>query len=147
MTNFPVTASVVGLGPAGRIAAHRAAARGWDVTAFDPAGGTLPSTIGMWCDQLPDWAPADFLSATFHPSVILADGRERPLGRTYGVINKESLSALDGFTIERRILQPSETCNDTDITVVTTGAEIVLTVSDGPDPSVSGTEGIPPEAA
>lgn len=122
MTNFPVTASVVGLGPAGRIAAHRAAARGWDVTAFDPAGGTLPSTIGMWCDQLPDWAPADFLSATFHPSVILADGRERPLGRTYGVINKESLSALDGFTIERRILQPSETCNDTDITVVTTGA-------------------------
>ena len=32
-------------------------------------------------------------------------------------------------------------------TVVTTGAEIVLTVSDGPDPSVSGTEGIPPETA
>ena len=30
---------------------------------------------------------------------------------------------------------------------VDTGAEIVLTVSDGPDPSVSGTEGIPPEAA
>ncbi|MDO5029081.1 MAG: lycopene cyclase family protein [Corynebacterium sp.] len=122
MSNFPVTASVVGLGPAGRIAAHRAAARGWDVTAFDPAGGKLPSTIGIWCDQLPDWAPADFLSATFQPSVILADGSARTLNRSYGVINKESLDALGGFSVERRILQPADSGSDTDITVVTTGA-------------------------
>lgn len=120
MTNFPVTASIVGLGPAGRIAAHRAAARGWDVTAFDPAGGTLPSTIGMWCDQLPDWAPADFLSATFQPSVVLADGTERPLAHAYGVINKESLGNLNGFDVQRRIIQPTDT--DADITVITTGA-------------------------
>ena len=46
--------------------------------------------------------------------------------------------ALAGTVVEQSIAQD---------TVVTTGTEIVLTVSDGPDPSVSGTEGIPPEAA
>ena len=46
--------------------------------------------------------------------------------------------ALAGTVVEQSIAQD---------TVVTTGAEIVLTVSDGPDPSVSGTEVIPPEAA
>ena len=46
--------------------------------------------------------------------------------------------ALAGTVVEQSIAQD---------TVVTTGAEIVLTVSDGPDPSVSSTEGIPPEAA
>lgn len=120
MTSFPVTASVVGLGPAGRIAAHRASTRGWDVTAYDPAGGTLPSTIGLWCDQLPDWLPSDFLAATFQPSVILADGTERQLTRNYGVANKECLQKLGGFHIERRALTDSETTG-TDITIVTTG--------------------------
>lgn len=120
MTSFPVTASVVGLGPAGRIAAHRASARGWDVTAYDPAGGTLPSTIGLWCDQLPDWLPSDFLAATFQPSVILADGTERQLTRNYGVANKECLQKLGGFHIERRALTDSETTG-TDFTIVTTG--------------------------
>ena len=42
--------------------------------------------------------------------------------------------ALAGTVVEQSIAQD---------TVVTTGAEIVLTVSDGPDPSVSGTEGFP----
>ncbi len=120
MTSFPVTASVVGLGPAGRIAAHRASTRGWDVTAYDPAGGTLPSTIGLWCDQLPDWLPSDFLAATFQPSVILADGTERQLTRNYGVANKECLQKLGGFHIERRALTDSETTG-TDFTIVTTG--------------------------
>lgn len=120
MTSFPVTATVVGLGPAGRIAAHRASARGWDVTAYDPAGGTLPSTIGLWCDQLPDWLPSDFLAATFQPSVILADGTERQLARNYGVVNKDCLQELGGFHIERRGLTDSETTG-TDITIVTTG--------------------------
>ncbi|MGX6516695.1 MAG: hypothetical protein ACWM05_08070 [Corynebacterium amycolatum] len=120
MTSFPVTASVVGLGPAGRIAAHRASARGWDVTAYDPAGGTLPSTIGLWCDQLPDWLPSDFLAATFQPSVILVDGTERRLTRAYGVVNKDCLQTLGGFRIERRVLTDSET-SGTDITIVTTG--------------------------
>lgn len=120
MTSFPVTASVVGLGPAGRIAAHRASARGWDVTAYDPAGGTLPSTIGLWCDQLPDWLPSDFLAATFQPSVILADGTERQLARNYGVVNKDCLQELGGFHSERRALTDSETTG-TDITIVTTG--------------------------
>lgn len=120
MTSFPVTASVVGLGPAGRIAAHRASARGWDVTAYDPAGGTLPSTIGLWCDQLPGWLPSGFLSATFQPSVILADGRERELTRTYGVINKDCLQKLGGYRIENRALTDSGTTG-TDIMIVTTG--------------------------
>lgn len=120
MTSFPVTASIVGLGPAGRIAAHRAAARGWDVTAYDPAGGTLPSTIGLWCDQLPDWLPSDFLAATFRPSVILADGAQRQLTRIYGIINKDSLQNLGGFRTERRALSNPDTTG-TDITIVTTG--------------------------
>lgn len=120
MTSIPVTASVVGLGPAGRIVAHRASAHGWDVTAYDPAGGTLPSTIGLWCDQLPDWLPSDFLAATFRPSVILADGRERQLTRAYGVINKDCLQKLGGFRIERRALTDLESTS-TDITIVTTG--------------------------
>ena len=120
MTSIPETASVVGLGPAGRIAAHRASARGWDVTAYDPAGGTLPSTIGLWCDQLPDWLPSDFLAATFQPSVILVDGTERQLTRTYGVVNNDCLQKLGGFRIERRSLTDSESTG-ADITIVTTG--------------------------
>ena len=67
-----------------------------------------------------------------------------------------TICAPEGFQPEPRFVERArKVAADTGATVAVTadvdeaiaGAEIVLTVSDGPDPSVSGTEGIPPEAA
>lgn len=102
MISAPLSATVIGLGPAGRILAHRAAARGWDVTAFDPAGGTLPSTIGLWAHQIPGWAPQSLIAADFFPTVVLADGASVPLGRKYCVIDNDCLANLRGFKVVER---------------------------------------------
>lgn len=91
-------AVVLGLGPAGRAAAHRAAARGWEVLAIDPAGGagSMPSTIGVWTRQLPGWLPDAAVAARFRPLVIDADGRERRLDE-YAVLDTGVLGGLGGF--------------------------------------------------
>lgn len=94
----PLRAVVLGLGPAGRIAAHRAAARGWDVLALDPAGGTIPSTIGAWAHQIPAWAPPELVAARFHPRVITASGA-RVLDDEYVVLDTTVLASLGGFTV------------------------------------------------
>ncbi|MEJ6019683.1 lycopene cyclase family protein [Corynebacterium sp. H113] len=91
---------VAGLGPAGRILAHRAAAHGWSVTAFDPTGGSLPSTIGVWADQMPDWAPANFLASRFAPRIVLYDGTERALSHLYGIVDPQVFGSLSGFAVE-----------------------------------------------
>ena len=94
-------AVVLGLGPAGRIAAHRAAARGWDVLALDPAGGSMPSTVGAWAHQLPGWLPADAVASRFRPTVITSDGRRRVLDDAYVVLDTARLSELGGFEVRR----------------------------------------------
>lgn len=94
-------AVVLGLGPAGRIAAHRAAARGWDVMAIDPAGGSMPSTVGAWAHQLPAWLPADAVASRFRPSVVTSGGRRRLLDDDYVVLDTAVLSRLGGFDVCR----------------------------------------------
>ena len=94
-------AVVLGLGPAGRIAAHRAAARGWDVMALDPAGGSMPSTVCAWAHQLPAWLPADAVASRFRPSVVTSGGRRRLLDDDYVVLDTAVLSRLGGFDVCR----------------------------------------------
>lgn len=94
-------AAVLGLGPAGRIAAHRAAARGWDVLALDPAGGSMPSTVGAWAHQVPAWLPSGAVASRFRPSVITSDGRRRVLDDAYVVLDTAALSGLGGFDVRR----------------------------------------------
>ncbi|AYJ32373.1 lycopene beta cyclase [Corynebacterium xerosis] len=94
-------AVVLGLGPAGRIAAHRAAARGWDVMALDPAGGSMPSTVGAWAHQLPAWLPAEAFASRFRPSVVTSDGSRRLLGDDYVVLDTAVLLGLGGFEVRR----------------------------------------------
>nr|WP_120492510.1 lycopene cyclase family protein [Corynebacterium lactis] len=118
-TSAPIAAAVVGLGPAGRIAAHCAAARGWQVTAFDPAGGTLPSTIGLWAHQIPQWAPSGLVAASFFPAVMLADGSSVRLDKEYAVVNNAVLANLGGFEVQRKLASPEDVTAD--IIIETTG--------------------------
>ncbi|MBV7295434.1 hypothetical protein KRX51_05810 [Corynebacterium sp. TAE3-ERU12] len=94
------SALVLGLGPAGRIAAYRAAARGWSVCAIDPTGGRMPSTIGAWAGQLPQWLPADVVAACAPALVITSTGRERQLGDDYVVFDVDALGRLGADTFE-----------------------------------------------
>ena len=94
-------AVVLGLGPAGRIAAHRAAARGWDVMALDPAGGSMPSTVGAWAHQLPAWLPADAVASRFRPTVITSDGSRRLLDDDYAVLDTAVMSGFGGFDVRQ----------------------------------------------
>lgn len=94
-------AIVMGLGPAGRAAAHRAAARGWRVLALDPSGGSMPSTVGSWVHQLPGWLPRSAVASRFRPSVIAPDGRRRVLADDYAVLDTGILAELGGFEVRR----------------------------------------------
>ncbi|TQF66470.1 lycopene cyclase family protein [Rhodococcus spelaei] len=88
--------AVVGLGPAGRTLAHRAAAAGLDVVAVDPHPRRRWSpTYAAWVDELPDWLdPSVFGSRVERPSVWTL--HERRLERAYGVFDNEALqSTLD----------------------------------------------------
>lgn len=65
---------VLGLGPAGRAAAHRALAAGLRVRVFDPAPGRRwHQTFGMFADDLPPWLPgaagAGVVAARSRPAV------------------------------------------------------------------------------
>ena len=59
------------------------------------------------------------------------------LGLKVGAVNHTYSDAPAGVVVEQSIAKD---------TIVNTGTEIVFTVSDGPDPSLSGMEGMPPEA-
>lgn len=105
MTPKPLTAvTVIGLGPAGRIAAHRAAQLGARVKAFDPSGGLLPSTIGVWEHQLPEWVPDSFVRSRFRPHIVLHDGSRRALSATYCIVDNEVFNNLGGFEVVKERL-------------------------------------------
>ena len=59
------------------------------------------------------------------------------LGLKVGAVKHTYSDAPAGVVVEQSIAKD---------TIVNTGTEIVFTVSDGPDPSLSGMEGMPPEA-
>lgn len=87
---------VVGLGPAGRALAHRAAVHGLTVTAVDPAPARRwTATYAAWADELPDWLAPGVVASTAQP---LAWGT-RPIAvpRSYQVFDTGALQ--DSLTL------------------------------------------------
>lgn len=87
---------IAGLGPAGSIVALRAAARGWDVTAYDPrvrTEGSLPrwpATYGALVPELPSWS-LPYFSTPFTPRILTYS--DRPLSFEYAMLYKPALRA------------------------------------------------------
>lgn len=93
---------VVGLGPAGRALAHRAAAAGLAVAAVDPRPDHVwTQTFGMWADEWPTWLPAGLVAARV-PRAAVATPKIRVLDREYLIVDTPALHrALDltGVTV------------------------------------------------
>ncbi|MFC7450362.1 lycopene cyclase family protein [Rhodococcus daqingensis] len=89
--------AVVGLGPAGRALAHRAAVAGLDVVAVDPhPDRRWTPTYAAWSDELPGWLDADAVSAARVERPRVWATRERALARPYCVLDNDALrAALD----------------------------------------------------
>lgn len=92
---------VLGLGPAGRVLAHRAAAAGLTVRAFDPApDARWRRTLGIWADELPDWLSDGVVAAVSSPAVIART--RHALRRDYAVLDVDALQdalPLDGVDV------------------------------------------------
>ncbi|GAB3134597.1 hypothetical protein GCM10027289_26750 [Tsukamurella serpentis] len=92
---------VLGLGPAGRTLAHRAAVGGLRVRAFDPAPDRRwRRSFGAWADELPHWLPADVLAARSWPQVVAH--RRYDLRREYVMLDVDALQdamPLDGVDV------------------------------------------------
>lgn len=92
---------VLGLGPAGRAVAHRAAAAGLRVRAFDPApDARWRRTFGLWADELPSWLPAEVVAAVSSPQVIART--RHALRREYAMLDVDALQdalPLDGVDV------------------------------------------------
>ncbi len=83
--------AVVGLGPAGRALAHRAAARGLDVVAVDPRPGRpWRATYAAWMDEVPGWLGDGVWRAAL-PRPRVHGVRPRELDRAYGVFDNAAL--------------------------------------------------------
>ncbi|MGW6693060.1 lycopene cyclase family protein [Rhodococcus sp. NPDC054953] len=87
---------VLGLGPAGRALAHRAAAAGLGVVAVDPAPDRpWTPTYGAWADELPRWLDPDVVATRVPRPTVWAGGRHR-IDREYVVLDNGALvAALD----------------------------------------------------
>ena len=98
--------AVVGLGPAGRALASRAAAQGLRVLAVDPRPDAVWSpTYGIWADELGDLPPSVIRSRVARPE-LRAHG-VYPLPRDYLVLDNPALQAalpLDGVAVRRERL-------------------------------------------
>lgn len=82
---------VVGLGPAGRALAHRAARAGLSVAAIDPHPDRPWSpTYAAWADELPAWLGHDTLRATSRRPHAHGT-RAHVLDRTYAVFDNVAL--------------------------------------------------------
>ncbi|WP_254699277.1 lycopene cyclase family protein [Rhodococcus sp. SGAir0479] len=83
--------AVVGLGPAGRALAHRAAAAGLTVTAIDPHPDRPWSpTYAAWTDELPAWLGPHILRATSRRPHVFGT-RAHVLDRPYAVLDNAAL--------------------------------------------------------
>jgi len=98
--------AVVGLGPAGRALASRAAAQGLRVLAVDPRPDAVWSpTYGIWADELGGLPPSVIRSRVARPE-LRAHGVYR-LPRDYLVLDNPTLQAalpLDGVDVRRERL-------------------------------------------
>lgn len=100
-------AAVVGLGPAGRAAAHRLLEHGQRVLAVDPhPAREWRQTLCGWQSQLPQWLPGDVVAATA-AGPLMRTGRDRRIEATYAVLDNDALQralTLTGATIEEATL-------------------------------------------
>lgn len=97
--------TVLGLGPSGTVAAHRAAQRGLEVVGIDPRGVNAPSTVGLWASQLPRWFPREAVASRFRPALITPAGT-RILTSEYVVLSPGWEQVLDGFEVVREKAWP-----------------------------------------
>ncbi|MFC4604638.1 lycopene cyclase family protein [Rhodococcus kronopolitis] len=82
---------MVGLGPAGRALAHRAAATGLDVVAVDPhPDRPWTPTYAAWLDELPGWLGGGVVAARVERPRVFTT-RELTLDRPYGVLDNDAL--------------------------------------------------------
>ncbi|TLF65410.1 lycopene cyclase [Nocardia asteroides NBRC 15531] len=93
---------VVGLGPAGRGLAHRAAVAGLRVAAVDPRPERLfPPTFSCWVDELPGWLPESVIAQRIAAPTVWTKTEHR-IERPYCVLSKAGLHAalaLDDATV------------------------------------------------
>lgn len=92
---------VLGLGPAGRAVAHRAAAAGLRVRAFDPfPDARWRRTFGLWADEVPSWLRPEVVAARSTPQVFART--RHGLDREYAVLHVDRLQdalPLDGVDV------------------------------------------------
>lgn len=88
--------AVLGLGPAGRALAHRAAVAGLDVVAVDPAPDrTWTPTYAAWVDDLPRWLGPEVLAARVARPRARGES-DHVLDREYAVLDNAAVrTALD----------------------------------------------------
>lgn len=93
---------VLGLGPAGRAAAHRLACAGVEVVAVDSAPGRRwTPTYAAWDDELPDWLPVG-VRRTRTTGVRAWALKPHLIDRTYVVLDTPGLQSaltLDGVQV------------------------------------------------
>ncbi|CAM3074974.1 lycopene cyclase family protein [Prescottella defluvii] len=86
----------MGLGPAGRALAHRAAAAGLSVVGVDPAPDRpWAPTYAAWVDELPSWLDSSVLRARVSRPRVWAT-REHTIDRAYAVLDNTELHARLG---------------------------------------------------
>lgn len=108
--------AVVGLGPAGRALASRAAAAGLSVLAIDPApDAPWHQTLSLWADQLPPWLTVDVLAHTVHGPALCCPS-PTVLDRQYAVVDtgalQEELLLGPEVTVERAAVDRPESLLD-----------------------------------
>ena len=112
--------AVIGQGPAGLALAHRAAARGMHVEAWDPQP-YAPHVLSVYTDELPAWAKNLPARSTTTPVVYTHDGRKIRIDREYRVLdNERTWQKLTTFPVHRELVDA-----DT-VTPAELGADVIV---------------------
>lgn len=112
--------AVIGQGPAGLALAHRAAARGLYVEAWDPQPYAL-HVLSVFTDELPAWAKNLPARSTTTPVVYTHDGRKIRIDREYRVLdNARVWQKLTTFPVHRELVDA-----DT-VTPAELGADVIV---------------------
>ncbi|MDY6049591.1 MAG: lycopene cyclase family protein [Corynebacterium sp.] len=111
------TIAVVGLGPAGLALAHRAAMAGWAVTGYDPHPN-FHHTVGVFLDELPEWAQDMPFESVSTPVVYLHDGTRVEVDREYGILSPTGMQEqLTTFITVERAVDPASLLARADVVV------------------------------
>ncbi|WOT03282.1 lycopene cyclase family protein [Corynebacterium pyruviciproducens] len=112
--------AVIGQGPAGLALAHRAAARGLYVEAWDPQPYAL-HVLSVFTDELPAWAKNLPARSTTTPVVYTHGGRKIRIDREYRVLdNARVWQKLTTFPVHRELVDA-----DT-VTPAELGADVIV---------------------